>query len=153
MSAPHRLWLAAAHHRAFLNGGWAFVRAAGPDLTGAAGGDRRTTPARMALAGLAEALKDLPPGEAVLHVDAADAALLSPLFGADPPADENLAAYAPAVAALATRTVRLAKLAEPAGTPLAFARAWADLASDKAKSTGPFRSPIPKTNLAKVQGL
>lgn len=153
MSLPHRLWLAATHHRAFLNGGWAFVRAVGAEVTGAAGGDRRTTPAKMALAGLVEALKDLPAGEAVLHVDAAGAALLAPLFGADPPADADLAAYAPAAAALATRAVRLARLPDPVGTPLAFARAWADLASDKAKSAGPFRSAIPKTNLAKVPGL
>jgi len=153
MPAPHRLWLAATHHKAFLNGGWAFVRAVGADITGAAGGERRTTPVRMALAGLAEALKDLPAGEAVLHVDAADAARLSPLFGGEPPADEDLAPYAPLVAALAARAVRVTRIADPAGTPLAFARAWADLASDKAKAAGPFRAPIPKTNLAKVQGL
>ncbi|WP_334164073.1 ribonuclease H [Phenylobacterium sp.] len=153
MSAPHRLWLAASHHKAFLNGGWAFVRAVGAEVSGAAGGDRRTTPAKTALAGLLEALKDLPAGEAVLHVGADDAALLAPLFGGEPPAEADVAGYAPAVAALAARAVRLAKLADPAGTPLAFARAWADLASDKAKSTGPFRATIPKTNLARVQGL
>ena len=88
-----------------------------------------------------------------IDVDAADAARLAPLFGAEPPADEDLAPYAPLVAALAARAVRLTRIADPAGTPLAFARAWADLASDKAKAAGPFRAPIPKTNLAKIQGL
>jgi hypothetical protein len=151
MSDPVRIWLAATHHAAFLNGGWAFVRAAAGEVAGAAGGDRRTTRARMALAGLVDALKDLPAGEVVLHVAPEDAALLAPLFGAEPPPDADPAAYAPLVAALASRKARLVRLADPAGTPLTFAGAWADFASEKAKSTGAFRSAIPKPNLAKLQ--
>jgi len=58
-----RLWIAAAHDPAHKNGGWAFVQADGELVTGWAGGDRRTTRARMALAGLAAVLKDLPQGE------------------------------------------------------------------------------------------
>jgi hypothetical protein len=153
MSASHRLWLAATHHKAFLNGGWAFVRARGAELAGAAGGDRRTSRLAMALAGLQDGLKDLAPGEAVLHLGAEDAVLLAPLFGGEPPKDVDPAAYGPAAAALAGRAVRLARIADPARTPLAFAQAWADLASDKAKSTGAFRNPIPKPNLGKIQGL
>ncbi len=33
------------------------------------------------------------------------------------------------------------------------AAAWADMASEKAKTSGPFENPIPKTNLAKAKGL
>ncbi len=36
------------------------------------------------------------------------------------------------------------------GAPSAFAAAWAELARDKAKTKGPFLSPIPKVNLAKA---
>ncbi|MCR5877388.1 ribonuclease H [Phenylobacterium sp. J367] len=153
MSSPLRLWLCAAHHKAFLNGGWAFVRAAGAERSGVAGGDRRTNRLAMLVAGLVDALKDQPLGDAVLHLAAADAVLLAPLAGGEPPKDVDPAAYAPAVAALKGRPLRLVKLADPAGTPLAFAQAWADLASDKAKATGAFRSAIPKPNLAKVAGL
>jgi hypothetical protein len=42
--------------------------------------------------------------------------------------------------------------AEPR-TPCAFAAAWAELAMDKAKATGPFSAAIPKPNLAKAPGL
>ncbi|WP_374472171.1 ribonuclease H [Phenylobacterium sp.] len=153
MTAPARLWLAALHHSAFLNGGWAWVRAAGGEVAGAAGGDRRTSRARMALAGLADALKDLPRGALVLHVSPEDAALLAPLFGGEPPAEADTAAYAPAVAALAGRDARLATIAAPAATPLGFAAAWAEFGSDRAKAKGAFRSAIPKPNLAKVPGL
>jgi hypothetical protein len=153
MSKPCQLWLAALHHKAFLNGGWAFVRSAGGEVASAAGGDRRTSRLRMALAGLVDALKDLPKGELVLHVGVEDAALLAPLFGGEPPPDADLSAYAPAVAALAGRSPRLVTVATPAGTPLGFAHAWAEFASDKAKAAGAFRSAIPKPNLAKIPGL
>jgi hypothetical protein len=35
-------------------------------------------------------------------------------------------------------------------SPTAFAAAWAELARDKAKMTGAFSAPIPRTNLAKA---
>ena len=57
-----RLWIAASHDPAHRNGGWAFVRSGGGEPVGRAGGDRRTTQPRMALAGFLEALKDLPAG-------------------------------------------------------------------------------------------
>lgn len=151
MSTPARIWLCATHQKAFQNGGWAYVRAVGPDLTGQAGGDRRTTPARTAMAGLLAALKDVK-GEVVVHAPAAEAAALAPLFARPPePVEDEPALSAQLVAALAGRA-RLAKLAEPS-TPLAFARAWSDLAADKAKASGAFAAAIPKPNLAKVQGL
>lgn len=148
---PARLWLCATHQKAFQNGGWAWVRAVGPELSGAAGGDRRTTPARAAMAGLLDALKDLT-GEIVVHAPSAEAAALAPLFARPPePVEDDPTLSAQLVAALAGRA-RLVRLAEP-DTPLAFARAWADLGADKAKAAGPFRSAIPKPNLTKVKGL
>ncbi|WP_337188253.1 ribonuclease H [Phenylobacterium sp.] len=159
--AATRLWIAAAHDPAHRNGGWAFVRAgAGGETLGRAGGDRRTTRARMALAGLLAALEDLPPGEALAVVaPRPDALVLHTLLKppAEPPAaDADLrAALAKALGATtpATRTWTLA-VGDPAGpTPAAFAAAWADLASDKAKAGGAFVHSIPRPNLAKVQGL
>jgi hypothetical protein len=38
-------------------------------------------------------------------------------------------------------------------TPYGFAVAWANMASEKAKTGGAFSAAIPKTNLAKVRGL
>lgn len=151
MPTPTRLWLCATHQKAFQNGGWAWVRASGAEVTGQAGGDRRTTPARAAMAGLLAALKDVK-GEVVVHAPAAEAATLAPLFATPwEPIEDEEALSAQVVAILAGRA-RLVKLAEP-GSPLAFARAWSDLAADKAKAAGAFTAAIPKTNLAKVQGL
>ena len=149
-----KLWIAASHDATYRNGGWAFVRAAG-EVTGWAGGDRRTTRARMALAGLAAALKDLPPGVApAVGAGRHDALVLHTLVKppADPPT-EDLDLRDALAKLLAGRPWTLA-IGDPKGpTPLAFATAWSDLASDKAKMTGPFTNAIPRTNLAKVAGL
>ena len=149
-----KLWIAASHDAVYRNGGWAFVRA-GAEVSGWAGGDRRTTRARMALAGLAAVLKDLPPGVAPAVVAARpDALVLHTL--AKPPADppmEDLDLRAQLAKLLEGRPWTLAIGDPKAATPLAFATAWSDLASDKAKMTGPFANAIPKTNLAKVAGL
>jgi hypothetical protein len=136
MSDPVRIWLVATHHSAFLNGGWAFVWTDGSERRGAAGGERRTTREKMAVAGLAAALRDLPKGApVVLHAAPADGPVLAEaIAGAD-------------------RPIRLVKLAPEPKTPLAFAAAWADLASDKAKMAGAFNAAIPKPNLAKILGL
>ena len=45
---------------------------------------------------------------------------------------------------------QLVRVAAGPRTPTAFAAAWAELAMDKAKATGPFAAAIPKTNLAKA---
>lgn len=149
-----QLWIAAGHDAAHRNGGWAFVRA-GSDVTGIAGGDRRTTRERMILSGFLAALKDVP-ADAALAVVAprADALVLHQLVKppADPPT-EDLDLRAILTQALAGRAWTLA-IGDPAGpTPIGFAIAWADLARDKAKTGGAFTSAIPKTNLAKVKGL
>ncbi|WP_395672769.1 ribonuclease H [Phenylobacterium sp.] len=141
MTSPPRIWLAAAHHRAFLNGGWAFV-AAGAETSGQAGGERRTDRAAMVRSGLLAALDWAPMGAATLHLLEADASTLAEVL-----------ADAAVRKALAGRELRLVRAAKADGTPLAFAEAWADLAAERAKAKGPFRAPIPKPNLAKVAGL
>jgi hypothetical protein len=149
-----RLWIAASHDAAHRNGGWAFVRAGG-EVMGWAGGDRRTTRARTALAGFAAALKDLAPGSSLAVVaPRPDALVLHTLLKppADPPSDD-LDLRATLAKALDGKTWTLA-VGDPAGpTPIAFAAAWADMASEKAKMAGAFSNAIPKTNLAKVKGL
>lgn len=149
-----RLWIAASHDPAHRNGGWAFVRA-GSETVSRAGGDRRTTRARTILAGFLAALKDLPAG-ASLEVVAprADALVLHTLLkppAEPPPEDQDLRAVL--TKALEGKAWTLA-VGDPAGpTPAAFAAAWADTASEKAKMGGAFQIAIPKTNLAKVKGL
>jgi hypothetical protein len=150
-----RLWIAAAHDAAHRSGGWAFVRADGPQLTGWAGGDRRTTRARVALAALAAACKDLPPGVAPAVVaPRADALVLHTLVKPPPePVTDDLDLRAALAKLLAGRPWTLAIGDPKAVAPLAFAAAWADLASEKAKKGGAFVNAIPKPNLAKIAGL
>lgn len=148
-----RIWVETSHHAAFRSAGWAFVRRDADGLSGAAGGERHVTPERAVLAGLAEALKSLPAGAAVeVHTASADLAALPARIagftaGEDPPS-EDLDLWAQLATAL--KSVRILPAANRPGTPSAFATAWAELARDKAKATGPFRSPIPKPNLAKA---
>jgi hypothetical protein len=152
--AEARIWLAAAHDAAHRNGGWAWVRTDG-EVVGQAGGERRTTRARMALAGFAASLKGLPAGTSLSVVaPEPDARLLHQLLKppASPP-EEDLDLRAVLASALAGRSWRLA-VGDPKGaTPAAFAASWAQLASDKAKAGGAFVAAIPKTNLSKLKGL
>lgn len=150
-----RLWIAASHDAAHRNGGWTFVRAGAGETVAWAGGERRTTRPRTILAGFLAALKDLP-ADASLAVVAPrpDALVLHTLLKppADPPA-EDADLRIVLQAALAGKAWTLA-VGDPAGpTPIAFAAAWAELASDKAKMSGAFTNAIPKTNLAKARGL
>jgi hypothetical protein len=149
-----KLWIAASHDATWKNGGWAFVRA-GAEVTGWAGGDRRTTRARMALAAFAAALKDTPAGAGPAVIAARpDALVLHTLLKppADPPA-EDLGLRAQFAKLLEGRAWTLAVGDPKTLPPLAFATAWSDLAADKAKASGAFTNAIPKTNLAKVQGV
>jgi ribonuclease HI len=155
MPASLRLWLETAHHAPFRVGGWAFVRADGGEVTGAAGGERRIDAERTALSALLAALAGLAEGARVeLHttaplVLAVPRRLAAAEAGEDPPAD-NLDLWAQAATAL-RRVELVARRAAPApGTPTAFAAAWAELARDRAKDKGPFTAAIPKTNLAKA---
>ena len=143
-----RIWVETSHHAAFRCAGWAFVRQDADGLTGAAGGERHVTPERALLSGLTQALKDLPAGAGVevrtgnRQIAALPQQIAGFADGNEPPT-EDLDLWAQLSTAL--KTVRIV----PA-PPNAFAAAWAELARDKAKATGPFRSAIPKPNLAKA---
>jgi hypothetical protein len=153
MTDTIRIWVETSHHVAFRCGGWAFVRKDAEGLSGAAGGNRSIAAERAVLAGLAEALKGLP-AEAAVEVQTSSpqiAALPDRIVGftsGDEPPSEDLDLWAQLATAL--KSVQIRSAANRPGTPTAFAAAWAELARDKAKATGPFRSPIPKPNLAKA---
>jgi len=157
MTEPLRIWIRASHHPAFRVGGWAWVRAAGAETSGQAGGARNVTAGRTSLAGLAAALKDLPAGPVAL--DLADPTLARAVrtiaagqpFAEDQAPSEDLDLWAQLATALKDRAVTLGTSQPSAGSPAAFAQAWADLARDKAKAAGPFAAAIPKPNLAKLK--
>jgi len=154
VSGAVRLWIAASHDAAHRNGGWAFVRK-GTDIVARAGGDRRTTRARTILSGFVAALKDLPAGAALAVVaPRPDALTLHSLLKppAEPPADDQDLRTVLAKA-LDGKAWTLAVADPEAPTPAAFAAAWADTASEKAKMGGAFQIAIPKTNLTKVNEL
>lgn len=151
-----KIWIAAAYHPAFRCGGWGYVRSQGD---GQAGGQRNTTAQTMILTSLLAALKDLPSGHVHIHTaDAAFARLVAkiaagqPLLEKEAPTD-NLPLWAQLTTALTRHppSFTLSQLTGFPGDPAAFAGAWADLAMDKAKATGPFTAAIPKPNLAKLK--
>jgi hypothetical protein len=156
MADAVRIWVEISHHPAFRCGGWAFVASEKGALTGAAGGERTPSPERIALAGLVEAVKELPP-KAGLEIHSACAPVLAlpkrlAIFatGAEAPADD-LELWAQLSTVLGKREVRFQRAVNEPRTPTAFAAAWAELAQDKAKAAGAFRAVIPKTNLAKAR--
>ena len=154
MSDSIRIWVEFCHSSAYRSGGWAFVRAEGRALTGAAGGERTASPEAIALAGLLAAFKDLPPSAAVEVMST-----LPGIYGAGRriteletggEADtEDLARWAQLSAVVKARPVKFALAMNAPRTPTAFATAWAELAQDKAK-TRPFNAAIPKANLVKA---
>lgn len=141
-------------------GGYAFVRrlegeTGAAAIKGAAGGERRTSGARMALTALTEALaslSDQPSGVAVtLHFS--DPALAAELVAADGAyATAEPEAWAAARAAVAgcpvLTLVPLAANAEALG----FLAAWAEFGLDTSKTRGAFKAAIPKPNLLKFPG-
>jgi len=155
MTEPTEIWICAAHHPAFRCGGWAFVRRIKGQLSGVAGGDRYTTARRMALAGLAAALRDLPAGETDILVETTSPELstLARVLAGRGEEEEDLDLWAQVAAAAKGRQVALARVAAEPRTPCAFTSAWAELSMDKAKAAGPFTAAIPKPNLAKAPGL
>ncbi len=157
MTTPLHVWLCAAHHPAFRCGGWAWLRVDQAGVTGGAGGERSTTAGRMALAGLVSALQGLSAGPAPrpirVQMTSSELEVLPGVLAGriQPDADLDLWAQI-AKSALADR-LELARVPLDPATPTAFVAAWANLAMDKAKATGPFAAAIPKTNLAKAPGL
>ena len=139
--------------------------AAGGQVSGGAGGERNTTPARMEVSGLASALEALAASgsasgvDVLIHTPSVDLARFAGLLqrlpeqpGADAPA-EDLDVWARIVAAAKGRRLKLTLVLPKPDTPAAFAAAWANLAMDKSKSTGAFTSAIPRPNLTKIAGL
>jgi hypothetical protein len=131
-----------------------------------AGGERQTTPARMALAGLAAALRGLspvakgaPPTDVIIETTSPDlarhAAFLATLGAGLPDAgpEADLDLWAQIATAAAGRRLSVTPVKPDRGTPAAFTDAWAELARDKAKASGAFSAAIPKSNLAKIPGL
>ena len=149
-----KIWIAAVDDAAHKNGGWAVVRADG-EVSGWAGGERRTTRSRMALAALAAALRDLPPGAGPTVVaPRPDALALHTLVKAPAePVTEDLDLRAALATALIGRPWVLAIADPKVVQPLTFAAAWADRAAEKAKTLGPFTAAIPKVNLARLGRL
>jgi ribonuclease HI len=141
-------------------GGWSFVRRmegqSGPEaIKGAAGGERRTSSARMSLTALTEALASLSdqPANAAVTLYFQDPALATELVSADGAyATAEPEAWASARAAVAARPIlNLAPL--PTNAPAAgFLTAWADFGLDTAKTRGSFKAAIPKPNLLKFPG-
>ena len=147
------LWTASVHHPGFRCGGWASVRVIGVLASGFAGGARATSASRMALSGLVAGLRDLPPATAVtIHTAATELSSLREVLAGRLQPDEDLDLWAQIAAATSGRTVSVVH-ASAAKDPLAFAAAWAELAMDKAKMSGPFSAAIPRGNLAKASGL
>ncbi len=155
------IWTCATHHPAFGCGGWAYVRLDRGQRTGAAGGERRTTARRMALAGLSAAVRDLADAKAVapaaairVRTSSVDLAAFSRvLAGEDADITEDLDLWAPILSARRSRRISLSRLTVQPDSPLAFTSAWAELAMDKAKAAGAFTSPIPRANLARIADL
>ena len=147
-----RLCTQAAFDNAYLCGGWASVRLMGQESSGFAGGARRTTRRRMLLAGLGGGMKGLPPAVGVLiEIDGVDAEAMAAILAGDAPGpEEDLDLWAPILTACRGRLVTvMAAIAGP-DTPMAFARAWAEFSSNKAKAKGPFTATIPRANVTKL---
>lgn len=156
MTASIDLWTAALCKPDPGYGGWAHVRRnADGTLTGAAGGERRVSGAKMALTGVIEALTalaDLPVNAAVTlrFGDPNLAAELTASDGAYATAEPE--AWTAARKLLAARPV-LALSPLAGTTPAAgFLKAWADFGLDTAKTRGTFKAAIPKPNLLKFPG-
>lgn len=151
------LWTAALCKQDPGYGGWAFVRkldgeSGAAAIKGAAGGERRTSPAKMSLSALIEALTSLAdlPADTAVTLRFADPALAGELVASDGAyATAEPEAWAAARALVAARSsLNLVPLA--AGAPqTGFLAAWAEFGLDTSKSRGSFKAAIPKPNLMK----
>ncbi len=129
-------------------GGWAFVRIGGTEAQGVAGGDRRTTPLRMALTGAIEALTSVGKEAGPVRLRTPERALITGAVEDRLPEDKDL--WDRLAKLIAART---APVSFVAGDPtqdlktIEFAHGWAAFAMDIAKTKGTFSSAIPKPNL------
>ena len=126
------------------------------EVTGRVGGERRTSKARMALAGLVASLKEVSAGAVSIDLADPELARMAQVMARgqvpDEPPLEDLDLWAQLTIALKGKAATFTLAAGPGalGGPQAFAQAWADLAQDKAKAGGTFTAVIPKPNLAKL---
>ncbi|PIB93358.1 ribonuclease H [Caulobacter sp. FWC2] len=154
------LWIASLCRAEPGYGGWSYVRRldgeSGPEaIKGAAGGERRTSAAKMSLTALTEALQspsDLPK-DTPMTLRFADPDLAGQLVASDGAyATAEPEAWAAARAALAARPVLELIPASPSAPANGFLNAWAEFGLDTAKSRGSFKAAIPKPNLLKFPG-
>ena len=156
MTASLELWTAALCKPDPGYGGWAHVRRnADGTLAGAAGGERRTTGARMTLTGLIEALTALAdlPVETAVTLHFADPNLSTELVTSDGAyALAEPEAWTAARKLLAARPVLTLSPLNEAAPAAGFLKAWADFGLDTAKTRGTFKAAIPRPNLMKFPG-
>lgn len=154
------LWIASLCRTDPGYGGWSYVRRldgeTGPEaIKGAAGGERRTSPAKMSLTVLTEAIDSLSdlPKDTPVTLRFADSDLAGQLVASDGAyATAEPEAWAAARAALAARPVLELVPASPSAPANGFLNAWAEFGLDTAKSRGGFKAAIPKPNLLKFPG-
>lgn len=163
--APLRVWTGARLMTGGY-GGWAFVRGRAGAVTGAAGGERRTTLARAELTGLVEALADPDAERPPVIVHAASDGLLTGLRalkgwriagwatpdGAPIPDADLWRRLADRLAALGPASIVRLPAPSAARDAASFVHEWASLAADKVRARPTFRAAIPKPNLAAFPG-
>lgn len=141
-------------------GGWAYVRKMDGEtgaaaIKGAAGGERRTSGAKMSLLALTEALESLTdlPADVRVTLRFLDADLAGQLVAADGAyATTEPDVWTAARAAVASRPVLDLVPSSPSQASNGFLSAWAEFGLDTAKSRGSFKAAIPKPNLMKFPG-
>lgn len=124
-------------------GGWSWSRLDGAGQ-GVAGGDRRTTEARMALTAVVEALGELKAEVGPVKLYTAHRKLLA--SPAEPGEDADLREVLAKLVAARGAPVVYAD-SPPADAAAVFAHNWAAFALDIAKTKGAFNATIPASNL------
>lgn len=151
------LWIASLCRQDPSYGGWCYVRRIDGEtgasaIKGAAGGERRTTAAKMSLTALTEALESLAdlPAEAAVTLRFSDLELAGQLVATDGDyATVEPDAWAAARAAVAARPVLEMVPSSTDDDTKGFLAAWAEFGLDTSKSRGTFKAAIPKPNLMK----
>lgn len=154
------VWIASLCRPDPAYGGWAYVRKMDGEtgaaaIKGAAGGERRTSGAKMSLLALTEALESLTdlPADVRVTLRFLDADLAGELVATDGAyATTEPEAWAAARAAVASRPVLDLIPSSPSQASNGFLSAWAEFGLDTAKSRGSFKAAIPKPNLLKFPG-
>jgi ribonuclease HI len=154
------LWIASLCRPDPGYGGWSWVRRLDGEtgaaaIKGAAGGERRSSGAKMSLSVLTEALDSLSdlPAETTVTLRVSDPSLAAQLVASDGDyATTEPDAWTAARKALAARpSLKLAPLAASDGAS-GFLAAWAEFGLDTSKTRGSFKAAIPKPNLLKFPG-